>query len=404
MKISPPARRRNAATTREAILTSARRAFARAGYRGVGVREIANEAGVTAMLVNRYFGSKEQLFAEIVASTMATPSILTREIIKSPTAGANIAAALIDQTKTGTLPLDGFLILLHSACSPRAAEIGREQIENHAQKAMTATLSGEQTAERAALVLSLIAGFQAMRQMIGLSTLAEAEPAALIKLLAPVFQLLIDGGQPSERSPAVRPARYWLLNDTYVDLALPYEKIGVPFEKSSAGRASPLSNDEKAKVIAELSKCEASIRGRNLDMLELVLEICNRCDIPAPVWLLPHVLEVLNRFNPRMRQKRMQLEVDQIRWAAVHHLRASRKLTWEDAYEAAHQELSRTRARGSEETIRASYQRMNRHPLIKSMREDGLAGEIDDFAREQYENRQATSERLISLEFQNTTK
>ena len=68
---TPPKRRRNAAATREAILDSARRAFAQAGYDGAGVREIAAGAGITAMLVNRYFGSKEQLFAEVVADTMA---------------------------------------------------------------------------------------------------------------------------------------------------------------------------------------------------------------------------------------------------------------------------------------------------------------------------------------------
>ena len=62
-----PPRPRNAAATREAILNSARAAFARAGYDGAGVREIAAGAGVTAMLVNRYFGSKEQLFAEVIA-------------------------------------------------------------------------------------------------------------------------------------------------------------------------------------------------------------------------------------------------------------------------------------------------------------------------------------------------
>jgi hypothetical protein len=45
-------------------------------------------------------------------------------------------------------------------------------------------------------MLSLVAGFQVMRQMVGLSALAEAEPAALIKLLAPLFQQLIDGDQP----------------------------------------------------------------------------------------------------------------------------------------------------------------------------------------------------------------
>ena len=64
-------RPRNAAATREAILDSAIRNFARAGYDGVGVREIAGDAGVTAMLVNRYFGSKEQLFIEAVEVSFA---------------------------------------------------------------------------------------------------------------------------------------------------------------------------------------------------------------------------------------------------------------------------------------------------------------------------------------------
>lgn len=193
MHSTAKARRRNAAATRNAILVSARRAFARAGYDGVGVREIADGAGVTAMLINRYFGSKERLFAEVAAETMATPTILTQEILGSPTPGENIAAALVELTRTSAAPLDGFLIMLHSASSKRAARIGRRQIENHHQKVMTAALRGAHAAQRAALVLSLIAGFQVMRQMIGLSALAEAEPEALVKLLAPMFQQLVEG-------------------------------------------------------------------------------------------------------------------------------------------------------------------------------------------------------------------
>src|SRR5579863_4774958 len=187
------ARPRNAASTRNAILASARRAFARAGYDGVGVREIAKGAGVTAMLINRYFGSKERLFAEVAAETMATPTILTREILNSRTPGKDIAAALIEQTKAGATPLDGFLITLHSASSKRAAKIGRMQIEKHHQKAVTAALRGDLAPQRAALVLSLIAGFQVMRQMFGLSALADADPKTLLKILGPVFQQLVKG-------------------------------------------------------------------------------------------------------------------------------------------------------------------------------------------------------------------
>lgn len=186
------ARSRDAGATRAAILDSARRAFARAGYDGAGVREIAAAAGVTAMLVNRYFGSKEKLFAEVVAASMATPTILTREILDSPTRGEQIAAALVSITKTGGSPLEGFLIMLRSASSTRAAKIARVQIEKHHQRVMTEALRGELAPQRAALVLSLVAGFQVMRQMIGLSALAKAEPEALIRVLAPVIEQLVD--------------------------------------------------------------------------------------------------------------------------------------------------------------------------------------------------------------------
>lgn len=191
-----PRRPRNAAATREAILASARRAFARAGYDGVGVREIAREAGVTAMLVNRYFGSKERLFAEVATDTMSAPSILTGEILGSPTPGQDLAAALVRETTAGATPLDGFLIMLHSASSERAAEIGREQIEAHHQRVLSTALRGDLAPQRAAVALALIAGIQVMRQMVGLSALAEASPADLVRILAPLFQQLVDGESP----------------------------------------------------------------------------------------------------------------------------------------------------------------------------------------------------------------
>jgi hypothetical protein len=208
----------------------------------------------------------------------------------------------------------------------------------------------------------------------------------------------------ADLSPAARATRYWLRNDTYVDLAIPYDKIGVPF---GSGHAAVLTDDEKTRVIVELRKCEPVIRAGNLHVLELALEICNRCQLPAPIWLLPYTLEVINRLlklGPRKLKYAWQREIHQIRWAAVHHLRTSQGLTWEAAYEAAYKELYHTRARGSIETIRSSYKWMNQHPVIKSMRRDGLPGEVDAFAHEQYDNRQAESERLISLEPQRVAK
>ena len=61
LRVDRPKRPRNAAATREAILHAALAAFSHYGYDGIGVREIAQMAGVTGVLVNRYFGSKEEL-------------------------------------------------------------------------------------------------------------------------------------------------------------------------------------------------------------------------------------------------------------------------------------------------------------------------------------------------------
>jgi AcrR family transcriptional regulator len=199
LRRTPPPRRRNAAATRAAILASAREAFARAGYDGAGVRQIAEGAGVTAMLVNRYFGSKERLFAEVVADIMTRPIILTGERLGSARGGDEMAAALVNITAAGGAPLDGFRIMCRSAASPRAAEIARQQIEAHYHRALTSALPGARAAERAALLLAFVAGVQIMRQMIGLSALATCPPAVLTDLLAPVFQQLWTG--------ANRPAR-----------------------------------------------------------------------------------------------------------------------------------------------------------------------------------------------------
>jgi AcrR family transcriptional regulator len=187
----PPKRARNATSTRAAILQSARAAFVELGYEGAGLREIAQRAGVTAMMTHRYFGSKERLFAEVLAQANAVPVIATEETLHSPVRAQRIAAALVQVTAPGATALDGFLIMLRSISSPRATEIAREVIESHHQRNVTAALSGESASQRAAILLSLVAGIQIMRQVIQLDALATVEPKALAKILEPLIQTLM---------------------------------------------------------------------------------------------------------------------------------------------------------------------------------------------------------------------
>ena len=67
-------RKRSSDRTRQEILIAAGHRFARAGYAAVRLKDIADDVGITAPLVIRYFGSKEALFRE-VATDEGGPTI-----------------------------------------------------------------------------------------------------------------------------------------------------------------------------------------------------------------------------------------------------------------------------------------------------------------------------------------
>jgi AcrR family transcriptional regulator len=184
------------AATRQSILDSARQAFIHSGY-DVGVREIAENAGVTAMLVNRYFGSKEQLFEEVIDLVLSTPGILAPEVLENapaaPTLCRDIATALVARTASDVTPMDGFLIMLRSANNKQATAILRRKFETHFAQPLSELLSGEETSQRAAMFLAVIAGFQVMRQVVEMAGLTEAKPDQLVRQLEALFKLLIKG-------------------------------------------------------------------------------------------------------------------------------------------------------------------------------------------------------------------
>jgi len=147
----------------------------------------------TPVLINRYFGSKERLFAEVLAKANEHPIIATQETLYSPKRAETIARPLVQVTAPDATALDGFLIMLRSFSSERAVEIARDVIEAHHQRNVTTALSGNLAPQRAALLLALVAGVQIMRQMIGLTALSTATDEELESLLKPLIERLMDG-------------------------------------------------------------------------------------------------------------------------------------------------------------------------------------------------------------------
>lgn len=63
---APEKKRRTSEETRQLILDAAGLAFATRPYREITLKDIAEDAGVSAPLIIKYFGSKEQLYDALV--------------------------------------------------------------------------------------------------------------------------------------------------------------------------------------------------------------------------------------------------------------------------------------------------------------------------------------------------
>ncbi|MDP3676022.1 MAG: TetR family transcriptional regulator [Novosphingobium sp.] len=70
-----PGKLRDGERTRKRILAAAQEVFSTHGYAQAGVRDITALAGVNAALVNRYFGSKEQLFEAALSELLKPESV-----------------------------------------------------------------------------------------------------------------------------------------------------------------------------------------------------------------------------------------------------------------------------------------------------------------------------------------
>ena len=77
----PVQRRRMEPDARRAeILAVARRLFGRASFSTVSTSDIAAEAGVARGLINHYFGSKRELYLEVVRQMMVIPASVSERL------------------------------------------------------------------------------------------------------------------------------------------------------------------------------------------------------------------------------------------------------------------------------------------------------------------------------------
>ena len=185
-----PNRLRNAAATREAILEAARRRFARESYDEVGLRDIGGDAGVDAALVSRYFGSKEDLFAQVLRACEASGGLTDGDPAGF---GQRLARALVDGEGKQGSKLEGLIIMLQSAGSANAREVVQRALEERLYAPLAEWLGGGEARVRARLAAGVIMGMAISRVITGGYGLPPAERDRLRQRLADLLQACVEG-------------------------------------------------------------------------------------------------------------------------------------------------------------------------------------------------------------------
>jgi AcrR family transcriptional regulator len=186
---APVARLRDADATRKAILAAGRTHFARSGYEGALLRDIAADAGVDAALINRYFGGKDGLFAAVLER-----SLRPEKLFKGDRAAFGRHAAAAFASKGGAISdqsLEHFALVLHAATSKSAAPLLDKAVHETFMGPIEQWLGGENADARARIFTALMLGLMVER-LVRKDPLPEGEQAAFKARVSEMLQSLID--------------------------------------------------------------------------------------------------------------------------------------------------------------------------------------------------------------------
>ncbi len=173
------------ARTRAAILEAARELFGAMGYDRTTIRDVAQQASIDPSMVIRYFGSKEELFAEAATFDLRMPDL---SHVPARTAGVALVRHFLDIWEgKGAVP--GMVVLLRSAASSeQAAKRMRSVFTSQVMPAIAKLGSREHAAERAGLIVSQLLGVAFLRHIVRLEPIASASPDVLASRIGPTIQ------------------------------------------------------------------------------------------------------------------------------------------------------------------------------------------------------------------------
>jgi AcrR family transcriptional regulator len=169
-------RRRNAAKTRARILAAAFDAFAEQGYAKAGTRDIAAQAGISASLIARYFGTKAQLFEEALIHGIYSHSLFVRDKARFGEEMARLVVEAADARLTTMMVL--------AVADPESRAVVQKVAERHVIGPLAEWIGGPDARARAANMLSLLHGFVIQSRLLS----ADHVDSAQVRWLADALQ------------------------------------------------------------------------------------------------------------------------------------------------------------------------------------------------------------------------
>ena len=187
-------RRPGTSSTREDILTAARKLFAERGYTGATMRAIAADAGVDAALVVHFFGNKATLLAEAVEWPFDPDVEMPKLLVGGKHhAGGHLVELFIRNWDEEGTRSPVLTVLRASIVEPQAAEMMGQFLRRRLFGPLLEALGSDQADLRANLAASQLIGLGLIRYVQHVEPLASAKPRDVVAWYAPTLQRYLTG-------------------------------------------------------------------------------------------------------------------------------------------------------------------------------------------------------------------
>ncbi|MHC3469999.1 TetR/AcrR family transcriptional regulator [Streptomyces sp. 7R007] len=175
--------RRDAETTKAAILKAARHLLARHAHADITLKAVAERAGVSPPLILKYFGNKDALFARVMSFEADAEALLDAPL--ADLGRHMVRHVLVSQSRQGADPL---LRIVFAPLHGEQGDILRANFRTQVTERLTARLSGPDAGLRAELAVGALIGLGVVYGIARGPHVRDASVEDVVSRYAPLVQ------------------------------------------------------------------------------------------------------------------------------------------------------------------------------------------------------------------------